>query len=73
VVKEKLIALCVYCKCCLAKSRSHCFVCHNESEIEELCGCGICPELAAEYEERLEIRNRNRKNNFQENDDVEIR
>lgn len=55
----KVVALCTNCKCCLAKG-SHCFICHNEETIEELCGCGLCPELAREYEERKIDRDRNR-------------
>lgn len=57
---EILTSLCKYCKCCLAVT-THCWNCHIEMDIEDLCGCGDCSEMARDFLERKAIRDRNRK------------
>lgn len=49
---EVLSVLCAKCKCCLAMT-SHCWNCHNEIPIEDLCGCGNCKAKAIDYAERI--------------------
>lgn len=43
-VTVKLYVLCSECKCCLIKNEDshHCYTCHTEMKLEDICGCGDC-------------------------------
>lgn len=52
---EVLVALCEECKCCLANS-AHCWICHTNTTIRAICGCGECPERADAFLELVATR-----------------
>lgn len=52
---EKMTALCSKCKCCLADD-THCWNCHVEKSIDDLCDCGQCKLLIKDFLEREEAR-----------------
>jgi hypothetical protein len=51
---EQLVALCPNCKCCLASS-THCWVCHTEKSIADLCGDAVCEQRVEDYKQRVMV------------------